>query len=452
MTYKRYENYKDSGSEWIGDVPIHWYEKKLKYFVETIKGFAFKSEVFRDRGVPIIKTTDIKQGGIVNPITFINENDINDYTNVMLKENDILMSTVGSKPEVINSAVGQIGLVSREYEGSLLNQNAVILRPKTKDINNKLLFYYLSSNNYRKYLDLNAHGTANQSSLTLKEILDFTIVIPDIIEQNQIADYLDKKTTEIDSLIQDKENLIELLKEQRQAIITETVTKGLDNNVSMKDSGVDWIGEIPEHWDVSRLKHIADIEISNVDKKTVDGEKAVLLCNYTDVYYNNVINSEMEFMKATAKDDQITKFTLKYQDVMITKDSESPLDIGVPAWVEEDLNGVLCGYHMAHIRCRDNVSGKYIYYSMLANGIRDQYYSTANGVTRFGLGKDSIRNSIFFIPNIKEQEEIINFLDRKTIEIDSLISDVKVGIKNLKDYKQSLISEVVTGKIDIREL
>lgn len=435
MTYKRYDKYKDSGSEWIGEVPINWYEKKLKYTIKTVKGFAFKSEVFKDNGRPIIKTTDIKQGGIVEPITFINENDANDYTSVMLKENDILMSTVGSKPEVINSAVGQIGLVSKAYEGSLLNQNAVILRPKIKDINNNLLFYYLSSNNYRKYLDLNAHGTANQSSLTLKEILDFTIVIPDIIEQKQIADFLDKKTTEIDSLIHDKEKIIGLLKEERQSIITEAVTKGLDKNIKMKDSGVDWIGGVPKHWIISSLKYISDI---------IMGQSP----NSTDV---NQEKNGVPFLQGNA--DFGDKVPQNYKNYCVSASKYSRvgdilMSVRAPVGAMNVSNEIfaigrgLCAIKATKVIC------EYLWY--LLSVTKEELFSKSKGSTYDSVTTEDVKNITVVIPKISEQKQIVDFLNQKTKEIDTLIRDVKTGVNNLKEYKQSLISEVVTGKIDVR--
>jgi type I restriction enzyme, S subunit len=449
--YKKYEKYKDSGIEWIGAVPETWDNSKLKYIVTTTKGFAFKSELFKEQGIPIIKTTDIKQGKIDKTITYIDEELKDNFKAVSLKENDILMSTVGSKPEVVNSAVGQIGKVQREYEGSLLNQNAVILRISNEIILNEYLFYFLSSNNYRKYLDLYAHGTANQASLSLKDILDFKMYLPNFNVQEQIANFLDKKTSEIDSLIADKERLIFILEEKRKAIITEAVTTGLNLNVKIKDSGVEWIGEIPEHWEINRLKNVSSIQVSNVDKKSVEGETTVFLCNYTDVYYNDKITKNMEFMKATAKQEQIKAFSLKKDDVIITKDSETPGDIGRASWVQEDMKEVLCGYHLAQIRPRSFMNGRFLYYLHESPKIREQYCSNANGVTRFGLSKDSIKNSLIIVPPLEEQGKIAHFLDNKISLIDSMKIDINLQIEKLKEYRQSLISEAVTGKIDVRD-
>ena len=180
---------------------------------------------------------------------------------------------------------------------------------------------------------------------------------PPLPEQRAIAAFLDRETARIDSLVSREERLIELLLEKRTALITRTVTRGLDPNAPLKDSGVEWLGEIPAHWEVKRLKSLATVRLSNVNKKSEEGQAAVGLCNYVDVYYNERIGSNVEFMAATASEDQIRRFSLRKSDVLITKDSESWTDIAVSAVVTEDIPGVLCGYHLAHIRPGSNCDG-----------------------------------------------------------------------------------------------
>ncbi|MBM3317568.1 MAG: hypothetical protein FJY75_06910 [Candidatus Eisenbacteria bacterium] len=165
-----------------------------------------------------------------------------------------------------------------------------------------------------------------------------------------------------------------------------------------KDSGVEWLGEIPAHWEVKRLKVLASVQLSNVDKKSVEGQEAVRLCNYTDVYYSDQIAPDMEFMSATATCEQVKRFSLRAGDVLITKDSESWTDIAVPAVVAEDMADVLCGYHLAHIRPASECVGSFLSRTFSAIGPRDQFQVAANGITRFGLGGDAIRTGLFAMP------------------------------------------------------
>ena len=188
------------------------------------------------------------------------------------------------------------------------------------------------------------------------------------------------------------------------------------------DSGVEWLGELPAHWEVRRLKTTASVQLSNVDKHSEEGQVPVRLCNYVDVYYNDLITVDLEFMNATATPAQVRRFRLCAGDVVITKDSESWTDIAVPAVVGEDLSDVLCGYHLAHIKPGPGLDGRFLARQFSAIGTRDQFYVAANGITRFGLGGDAICTGLFPIAPIEEQRTIADFLDRETAKIDALVA------------------------------
>ena len=217
-----------------------------------------------------------------------------------------------------------------------------------------------------------------------------------------------------------------------------------------KESSVEWIGEIPRHWEVNRLKYIAKILPSNVDKHIYPDEIQVRLCNYTDVYYNDYITVDTVLKKGSCKESEFEKFVLRKGDVIITKDSETPDDIGVPTYVKDDLESVVCGYHLTMIRplaCR----GEFIFRFIQSDRTRRYFEVNSNGITRYGLGKASIENLILPIPPETEQCQIGNFLYQKTKQIGELISAEQEKIQLLKEYRQSLISEAVTGKIDVRK-
>jgi len=215
-----------------------------------------------------------------------------------------------------------------------------------------------------------------------------------------------------------------------------------------KDSGVEWLGEIPAHWGLRRLKTIGAVQLSNVDKKSLDGQERVRLCNYTDVYYHERITSDLDFMVATATPEQVRRFTLRTGDVLITKDSESWTDIAVPAVVAEDLPGVLCGYHLAHIRPKRACHGPFLARAFSAVGPRDQFQVAANGITRFGLGGDAIATGIFAIPPAPEQRVIAAFLDRETARIDALVATKERLIALLQEQRTALITHAVTKGLD----
>jgi type I restriction enzyme S subunit len=170
-----------------------------------------------------------------------------------------------------------------------------------------------------------------------------------------------------------------------------------------------------------RLKHLASIAVSNVDKKTVSDERSVRLCNYTDVYYNERITAELPFMEATASADQIASFGLRADDVLLTKDSETPDDIAVPAYVVADLPDVVCGYHLALLRPSQEVDGRYLFWALGSRSSREQFSASANGITRFGLRYDSFGEVLVPLPPIATQRAIADYLDRETARIDALI-------------------------------
>lgn len=212
-----------------------------------------------------------------------------------------------------------------------------------------------------------------------------------------------------------------------------------------KNSGADRLGKIPRHWEDRKLKHVASTTFSNVDKHTVDGEEPVRLCNYVDVYYNDYITSQLDFMEATATPEEITKFKLRAGDVIVTKDSEEWDDIAVPAHVAQDLNGVLCGYHLALIRPDPNVvDGRYLFRAFASRGINDQFRIAATGITRYGLGKYELDNALLPVPPVPEQRAIADFLDQETVKIDAMIAKKERQIELLQEKRTALISHAVT--------
>ncbi|WP_164893189.1 restriction endonuclease subunit S [Mesorhizobium sp. M7A.T.Ca.US.000.02.1.1] len=218
---------------------------------------------------------------------------------------------------------------------------------------------------------------------------------------------------------------------------------------------------------MEKLKFFAATRNSNVDKTVVDGEELVRLCNYTDVYYNNRITPDIEFMNGSATEVEIEKFRLKKGQVIITKDSEGWDDIGIPALVTEDMPDVLCGYHLSVLEPGQKLDGGFLAWLCRSEPLNDQFKLGANGVTRYGLGQYPMKNAYIAVPPIETQRRIAGFLDEKTARIDGLIEKMTggaLGAKALRDlandkdrslcgllleYRTSLITAAVTGKMGI---
>jgi type I restriction enzyme S subunit len=211
-----------------------------------------------------------------------------------------------------------------------------------------------------------------------------------------------------------------------------------------KETEVQWLGEIPEHWEFRKLKYLAVCLPSNVDKHIRVREESVRLCNYTDVYKNDFITDDLEFMIATASKEQIKNFSLSEGDVLITKDSETAQDIAVPSFVSERLNNVVCGYHLAIIRPKSRIYGKYLYRAFQSKVFNLQFSICSKGITRVGLGISDLKRGYFLIPPPLEQKAIAQFLDRKAALIDQAISIKAKQIQLLNERLQILIHQAVT--------
>lgn len=216
-----------------------------------------------------------------------------------------------------------------------------------------------------------------------------------------------------------------------------------------KESGVPWLGKVPEHWKVRRQRNVVQMLVSNVDKHTKEDEIPVRLCNYVDVYKNDRITDRLAFMRATASADEIERFRLQIGDVVITKDSEEWNDIGVPALVEYSAPDLVCGYHLAILRPRDGIAlGGYLLRALQSKGVASQLYVAANGVTRYGLSKDAIKSVVLPVPPLPEQSAIVRYFDIQDRRINRLIRTKRRLIELLNEKKKVTIHRAVTRGLD----
>ena len=215
-----------------------------------------------------------------------------------------------------------------------------------------------------------------------------------------------------------------------------------------KPSGVPWLGDVPEHWKVRRLRTIAEMRVSNVDKHTRGDEIPVRLCNYVDVYKYDRITSTMPFMTATASRDEIERFRLEPGDVLITKDSETWDDIGVPALVAESAHDLLSGYHLALLRPTTEILGAYLARTLQSKEIAYQFHIRANGVTRFGLTHTGIKSVCIPLPPLPEQAAIVRYLDHADRRIRRYVSAKRKLIALLEEEKQAIVNQAVTRGLD----
>ena len=287
-------------------------------------------------------------------------------------------------------------------------------------ITNKYLFYSLQTGCF-----INSACKTTGTKMPRADwnfVQNVPVALPPLSEQKAIASLLEKW----DTAIEKTEALIEAKEKRFKWLLKILISDQQDN---------------PE-WRQVKLADACEVIVSPVDKKTVDEELPVKLCNYTDVYYNNAIDSKINFMAATAKPREIEKFSIITDDVIITKDSETPDDIGVPAYVKETIDDLLCGYHLTILRPRKQTIGKYMCYALISPRVKYDFYRFANGITRFGLTKESYQKIKIALPLLTEQKRIANILDTAEKEVEFL----NQLAEQYRTQKRGLMQKLLTGK------
>ena len=456
--YLAYTEYKDSGMEWLGKIPTSWNPIPLKFLVATRKGIAFKSSDFIDSGCKVVKASDIKNNTILDSAFFIDESFKSLFAKAILQKEEIVISTVGSNPDVKNSAVGQVGVVPEYLGESLLNQNTVVFTSKfSTSIQNRFLFYVLISTPYRDHLDLHAHGTANQASLNITDMLSFQIALPSIEEQRSIARFLDYKTAQIDALITKKETLLKKLAEKRTALISQAVTKGCDRAVPMKDSGIEWLGEIPYKWLTNSLKFLVVTRKGIAFKSNDFTDTGCRVVRASDIKNYTILESTL-FLDERFK-QEFSKAILKVGEIVISTVGSTPdvknSAVGQVGIVPENLDQSLLNQNTVVFTQfdRNKLLNKFLFYILVSTAYRDHLDLYAHGTAN--QASLNIIDMLAFkipLPLIEEQQLIVQFLDEEKDRIDQQKTKVEEAIAKLKEYRTALITNAVTGKIDVRDV
>jgi len=424
----KYQSYKSSSVEWIGDIPEKWRVSKFKYVSKLYTGNSLNDEQ------KVLYESDDE-----NHIPYVSSKDINlntqtvNYNNglrIPKENNSLKVSPKDSFLLCVEGGSSGRKMVYLDRDVCFVNKLCSF-----KSIENtRFQYYFIQSSNFQDKFKISLSGLIG--GVSISTLRDFQLILPPFQEQHKIVQFLDEKTELIDRLISTKERKITLLKEQRISIINQVVTKGLNPNVKMKDSGVEWIGEIPESWEIKKLKHLCEITygISPPDTTYNDEGIGVELVNgpveysETDFGYTRSLKWTTEPKKYCKKGSLL--FCLRGSTTGRMNISHKDISIG---------RGV----------CSINSNGNqwFVIYSMFI--IRIYIQKLISGSTFPSVVKDDVDNYQICNPSINEQQEIVEYLDSKTKEIDDLIQLEQKKIDLLKEYRQSLISEVVTGKIKV---
>ncbi len=440
----RYESYKESGVEWIGEIPKYWKTTKLKYISsgDPQYGLNIGSDSYGDVGIRFVRITDIDNNRSLKPSGGVYLESKDASPEYQLHSGDILFARSGTVGKSILIENGNIPMCFAGYLVRFSFDNY---------LTSQFISWVAESDLYWRWIKWQI-VQSTIPNINARKYSNFILPIPGKKEIKNIISHLRDKTEQIDQLIEKLEKKIELLKEQRIALINQCVTKGLDPNVEMKDSGIEWIGEIPKHWKISKLKYFASVNFSSVDRHEFDEERRVSVCHYLDTYRNEFIDLLKKFPTGTCTESEFTKYSLKNGDIVLTKDSETPDDIGIPTFIADDLENTVCGYHLAIVRVHDSSTlSQFVYRFIESRTTRDYFLICAKGITRFSLGKGSIESVYTPRPPKEEQKLIVNKISCLSENTAELIERLNSKVQLLKEYRQSLISSVVTGKVRVTE-
>ena len=449
---KPYPAYKDSGIEWLGEIPKHWEVKPIRVLANPgyrtfTDGDWIEAPFITNAGIRLIQTGNIGIGHFRDKgFRYISDQTFRVLKCTEVKPGNVLICRLADP-------VGRACLAPDLGGRMITSVDVCILRPK-RDIDPGFVVYALSASDYLAYLGAICRGgTRDRVSRSMLGSIGFRQ--PPLLEQRRIAAFLDRETARIDALVAKKERLIELLQEKRTALISHAVTKGLDPDVPMKDSGVEWLGEIPAHWELKRIKGLLVSRKGAIktgpfgshlhSSEMMDSEIKVF--NQRTVIDRDIF-SGLNYISMD-KFNELRAFESFPGDLLVTARGTIGRCMIVP---REAPRGIL---HPCLLRIQIDKRLAYDHYIELlieeSGLILEQLKFMSNSTTIEVIYSDSLKETLFPIPPLLEQRTIAAFLDRETAKIDALVAKVREAIDHLKELRTTLISAAVTGKIDVRQ-
>ena len=429
MDLVKYPEYKDSGAEVIDDIPKSWETHNMKFLIESIES-GKRKDVIDKKYAFSIGGEHINWNGSLNLKNerYVSKDFYNNLNKGKIKLNDVLLVKDGA-------TIGKTAFISdKPFEKMAVNEHVFIIRSNDM-ILPKLLYYLVRSNLGFMQIKLTENGSA-QGGINSSFPSDvYFPVCDELSTQYKIANYLDNKIAKIDKTIEINQKLIELLEEKRVALINQVVTKGLNPDVEMKYSGIEWFGKIPEHWDIGLLKYLAELLNNNQE-----------FANKSDKYIGleNIESKSGRLLgySTNGTDGSVNKF--QKENILFGK-----LRPYLSKVIIAPFDGV-CSTEILVYSPNDNILTKFLFYYMLSNRFIEIVNSTTYGVKMPRASQDIINNMSILIPPLTEQKQIVNYLDNKIANLNRTKEKIEEQINLLEEYKESLIYNVVTGKVDVR--
>lgn len=433
---KKYPKYKSSRVDWIDTIPYHWSCVRAQYLFDIVSGSTPNSndDSLWDGNINWITPADFKTDDhyICNGKRTITQKGYNSCSTTIVPAGSIIFSK--------RAPIGKVVINSVEL---CTNQGCFGCIP-IKELSCNF-FYYLMSILESEYNVLGSGSTFME--ISAKEFSNFKLLVPPFEEQEAIAAYLDEVTAKIDSLIAEKRSQVEDLRKYRTSLITETVTRGLNPDATLRSSGIDWLGDIPEHWDIVPLKYLVDESLMYGANESPDEETNASNPRYvriTDIDENGRLNDNTF---RSLSHNKAAGYMLCKGDILFAR---SGATAGKTYRFDEDYPACFAGY-LIKAKCGSKLNSKYLLfftntlsYSNWRNSIFDQ--STIQNISADKYNKLPVP-----LPSLSEQQQIVDYLDEKTSKIDALIKELEAQLSNLATYKQAVITEAVTGKVDVRD-
>lgn len=445
---KPYSKYKPTNIPWIGDIPKDWKTKKIKHtaYVKARVGWkGLTSSEFLTKGYAYLVTgVDFHDGKIKWKECYqINRERYEDDPFIQLKDEDLLITKDGT--------IGKLAVVSDLDKPACLNSGIFVIRSLHTDLSTRFLYWVLFSEKFKQFNEYTSYGSTIQH-LYQNVFVEFSYCYPSPKEQTTIAQFLDKKTTEIDNLISQKQKLIALLEEEKKVIINQAVTKGINPKAKMKKSGIEWIGEIPKDWEIKKIKFLSKLISKGTTPSTIgrdilpNGE--VLFIKAENILSTNMLSNYPVNYIDRNTNEMLKRSQIEENDVLIVIAGAT---IGKVAIVTKEFIPANTNQAVCFIRLNNLDFSKWLWYVLQSDYIKKIIELDSVQAAQPNLSMEKIGGFPVVIPSEKKlMKEVLNVLEVSLKKIDDAISRIKLEIELINEYKISLISEAVTGKIDIR--
>ena len=436
--YQKYAEYKDSGIDWLGEIPSHWDLFSLKRAVDGCTNGFWGSEPDGNNDLCVLRVADFNRHNFTIGLDKLTYRSVSqkEAENRLLKKGDLLLEKSGGGEKTL---VGCVVQFNEDFQA--ITSNFVAKMTPQKHMVSRFLTYAFSHLYAGRVNFPSIKQTTGIQNLDSEAYLMEKFVFPSKDEQTQIANFLDHETAKIDSLITKQEKLIELLKEKRQAVISHAVTKGLNPDVNMKDSGVEWLGQVPEHWKVIKFNHCVQIRNGLVDPRHENYKNLILYApNHIEKGTGKILYKET----AEEQGADSNKYLCFKGEVIYSKIRPALAKVAI---CEEDL--ALCSADMYPMDGFNGLSNKFLYYFILSDSFTEAVILDSDRVAMPKINRESLSEYKLPIPPLEEQKKIIDFIETTGWNLDKLEKQAQSAIQLMQERRTALISSAVTGKINV---